>query len=511
MSRPLAALVTLLAVGAAIGAGHLVAGLVAPASSPFVAVGDTVVRFSPQSLTEFAKTTFGIYDKIVLLAGMAVVIAAVAAVVGSFAHRSSTPGAALVTALGLVGLAVVVLNPVFSVADLAAPVTSLVVGLGVFSGLHALATSASAQTPAGPAPSGVSRRGVLIGSSVAVGAGALGAGLLGERIGGDVSGSRAEVTRRLAAAGIAPAPPIPAGADFAPLGTPTFITPNPDFYRVDVALAVPRLRAEDWSMRVHGMVDRELVLTFDDLMARPLVERTITMTCVSNEVGGPYISTANWVGVSLRDVLLDAGVQRGSDQLISTSSDGWNAGTPTDVLLEPDRGALLAIGMNGEALPPEHGFPVRIVVPGLYGFVSATKWLVDMELTTFAAEQAYWLQRGWGQRAPIKTQSRVDKPRAFERVAPGVVTVAGIAWSQPVGIDRVELRVDGGPWRPTVLSTEVNDVTWRMWKIDLELPSGSHTVQVRATDSNGNTQPEARVMPIPDGATGWHSIAFTVT
>jgi DMSO/TMAO reductase YedYZ molybdopterin-dependent catalytic subunit len=278
---------------------------------------------------------------------------------------------------------------------------------------------------------------------------------------------------------------------------------------VDISLRLPTQPAEDWSMRIHGMVDEEMTLTFDDLLARPLVERTITMTCVSNEVGGPYVSTADFVGVDLRELLLEAGVRPGADQVFTTALDGdFTCGTPTDVVMEPGRGAMLAIGMNGEALPPEHGFPVRMVVPGLYGFVSATKWLADMELTTFDAKQAYWLRRDWGQRAPIKVQSRIDSPRAFASVPAGRVTVAGIAWAQPHGIERVEVRLDGGQWREAELSTEVSGDTWRMWRLDLDLAPGSHTVQSRATDQQGTTQPEERVMPIPDGATGWHSIIF---
>jgi DMSO/TMAO reductase YedYZ molybdopterin-dependent catalytic subunit len=267
-------------------------------------------------------------------------------------------------------------------------------------------------------------------------------------------------------------------------------------------------------MRIHGLVERELRLTYDDLLARPLLEQTITMTCVSNEVNGNLISTANFTGVSLRDLLLEAGVAPGAEQLFSTSIDGWTAGTPTDVLLSPDRGALLAIGMNGEPLPPEHGFPVRMVVPGLYGFVSATKWLADLELTTFDAKQAYWLQRGWAQRAPIKTQSRVDRPRPFETLTPGrdgTVAMAGIAWAQPRGIGKVEVRIDeNGPWRPAQLTPQVNPRTWRMWRIDLALAAGSHYIQCRATDATGATQTARPAPPIPDGAAGWPGIRFAV-
>ncbi|HXV94158.1 MAG TPA: molybdopterin-dependent oxidoreductase, partial [Pseudonocardia sp.] len=222
------------------------------------------------------------------------------------------------------------------------------------------------------------------------------------------------------------------------------------------------------------------------------------------------ISTAEFVGVSLRDLLLEAGVRPGAQQLVGTSLDGWTAGTPVDVVLEPGRDALLAVGMNGEALPLEHGFPVRMVVPGLYGFVSATKWLGDLEVTTWEAHESYWLRRGWAREAPIKTQSRIDSPRPFSRVPAGRVAIAGIAWAQPRGISRVEVRVDDGPWRPAELATEVGGDTWRMWRTVVELAPGSHTAQVRATDRDGATQPEERVDPVPDGATGWHSVVFTV-
>jgi DMSO/TMAO reductase YedYZ molybdopterin-dependent catalytic subunit len=506
-----AGLIGLLAVGAALGFGHLVAALLSPASSPYLAVGDTVIRFSPEPLTEFAKTTFGTADKPVLLGGIAVVVAVVAALAGIASRRSPRPGLATVLVLGVLGFAAVAFAPVFSPLDLVAPLVSIAAGMLSFRWLHGLARR-TYDTDAGD--DGVSRRSVLIGGAVGVGVGALAAGGGGLLLGSGVDSSRTSVTDRLRAARLAErAPAIPAAAAFPELGTPTFLTSNPDFYRIDVALRIPSQTAAAWSMRIHGMVDREITLTFDDLLARPLVERTITMTCVSNPIGGNLVSTANFVGVELRDILLEAGVQPGADQLFSTSIDGWYTGTPTDVVMEPGRGALLAIGMNGEALPPEHGFPVRMVVPGLYGYVSATKWVVDLEATTFADPQkrGYWLERSWAQKAPIKTMSRIDSPQGFAKVSAGTVTVAGIAWAQTRGIAKVEARVDNGPWQPAELSAEVNLDTWRMWRTDFTLAPGSHNVQVRATDRTGYTQTDMRADPIPDGASGWQSTTFIVT
>jgi DMSO/TMAO reductase YedYZ molybdopterin-dependent catalytic subunit len=354
---------------------------------------------------------------------------------------------------------------------------------------------------------GVSRRALLVGSvAVAAGAGMAAAG--GQLLtgGGGIEASRKAVGR------ITPtvaAPRIPAGADFASDGSPSFITPNRDFYRVDVNLTLPQLRAEDWRLRVHGMVDRELTLNWADLKSRTLIERPVTMTCVSNEVGGPYLSTTNFTGVLLADILREAGVRRGADQVFTTSVDGWTCGTPTATLTDPGRQAMLVIGMNREPLPIEHGFPVRMLVPGLYGFVSGTKWITDMELTTFDTKRAYWLQRGWGQRAPIKTMSRIDSPGAFGRVSEDPA-ITGIAWAQTKGIEKVEVRLDHGEWQTAELSTEVNVDTWRMFRLRGRLEPGAHVAEVRATDKTGYTQTADRAAPIPDGASGWHSVQFTV-
>ncbi|MDQ4116984.1 MAG: molybdopterin-dependent oxidoreductase, partial [Actinomycetota bacterium] len=309
----------------------------------------------------------------------------------------------------------------------------------------------------------------------------------------------------LAAAPVRRAPALPPGVDSGVPGATPFVTANPDFYRIDTALRVPALRAEDWRLRVHGRVARSLEISFDELLSRPLVERWVTMTCVSNEVGGGLVSTARFVGVELRELLREARPAPGADQVLSTSSDGWTAGTPTATLLEPGRGALLAVGMNGEALPREHGFPVRMVVPGLYGYVSATKWLAELELTTFAERSSYWADRGWGVLGPIKTAARIDVPGPYADVRAGPVVVAGTAWSQPRGVSRVEVRVDDGPWTDAVLGAEVSGSTWRMWRAVVEMAPGGRTVVCRATDAAGRTQTEQQAPVLPDGATGWPS------
>jgi len=506
LSRPVAVLVGVLSVVVALAAGHLVAGLIDPPASPLLAVGNTAIDLTPLPLKDFAVRTFGVYDKMVLLLGMGVVLLVVAAVAGLLSRRRPLPGEILAAAVGLLGFLAVLNRPDVGQLGIIAPLASVVAGVLTFRWLHGLALP-------GPDISdqqvdGSRRRFLRTSAGVAVGAGVLGGSgqLLARRV--DVEGSRAAVG---AVTPAEPLPPVPAGSDFAANGTPRFITANRDFYRVDTALTTPRLRAEDWHLKIHGLVDKEVSFSFSDIRNRTLVERPVTLTCVSNEVGGEYISTANFVGVPIRDLLREAGVKPGSDQLFSTSVDGFTAGTPVDALLDPNREALLAIGMNGEPLPVEHGFPARMVVPGLYGYISATKWVVDWELTRFDAKQGYWIPRGWAAKAPIKTQSRIDRPAGFDTVPAGGVIVAGIAWAQHVGIDKVEVRLDEGDWRPAELATEVSVDTWRMWRVRFDVPKGEHKFEVRATDRTGYTQTDQRARPDPDGATGWHSVVFTAS
>ncbi|KIF01484.1 molybdopterin-binding oxidoreductase, partial [Streptomyces sp. RSD-27] len=298
-------------------------------------------------------------------------------------------------------------------------------------------------------------------------------------------------------------------------GVGPFVTPAAEFYRVDTALVVPRVDAGSWRLTVHGEgVSRPLTLTLADLLARPLTEHDITLCCVSNEVGGPYVGNARWLGARLADLLREAGVRPPSqggpaDQLVARSVDGMTIGTPVETVMD-GRDALLAVGMNGEPLPFAHGFPVRMVVPGLYGYVSACKWLTELRLTTFAAYDAYWVRRSWAQQAPVKTQSRIDTPRPFSTLAPGPVAVAGVAWAQHRGISRVEVRADGGPWHEARLGAADGNDTWRQWLWPWEAAPGEHTLEVRATDGRGQVQTPERRGTLPDGATGWHAVTVSV-
>lgn len=483
-----AALTGLLALVAALAAGHLVAAFVGLSASPYLAVGNAAIDLTPSWLKDFAVSTFGTNDKLVLLTGMAVVLAGIGVAAGLASRTSPTPGTVVAVLLGVVGLAAVLTRPDVGQLSVLAPLASLAAGVYVFRFLHR------------DTEPDETRRDFLITAGLAAAAG----------IAGQVFGSRTDVEgSRRAVGNLTPktkAPEVPINADFLKDGTPSFITGNKDFYRIDTALSVPRIRAEEWTLRIHGMVERPTVLTFDEIRNRDLVEETVTLTCVSNEVGGPYISTANFTGIKIGDVLREAGVRAGADQLFSTSDDGFTAGSPLDYVLE--RG-LIAIGMNGEPLPAEHGFPARLVVPGLYGYVSATKWVTDLNVTTFAKDQGYWIPRGWATRAPIKTMSRIDRPKGLSKIQ-GRTVVAGTAWAQPKGVAKVEVRADGGPWQEAELGADVSDSTWRMWRLELDLKPGSHTVECRATDKSGYTQDQARLEPIPDGATGWHSISFTV-
>ena len=296
-----------------------------------------------------------------------------------------------------------------------------------------------------------------------------------------------------------------AADDLALEGLTPIVVANDDFYRIDTALVVPAVDPEEWTLTIKGMVAREVVLSYADIAAMPLVERYVTLSCVSNKVGGGLVGNALWTGVYLKDLLEMAGVQSGADQIVARSTDDWTAGFPTEIAFD-GRDAMLAIGMNREVLPADHGFPARLVIPGLYGYVSATKWIKEIELTTWDAFDGYWVPRGWSKEAPIKTQSRIDRPKNGVRLPVGEYTVAGVAWSPGNGIERVEIQVDDGPWTETELSEPLSDDAWRQWMLPTMFAEGEHRVRVRATDRAGFTQTADEVTPAPNGAEGWHTI-----
>ncbi|MFJ4905071.1 molybdopterin-dependent oxidoreductase [Streptomyces sp. NPDC093249] len=520
---------------------------VRPEAGPVIAVGGTLVDRTPATVKDWAIRAFGENDKTVLQLGILAVLGVLAAAVGLLAPRHRLVGPAAVGAFGVLGAVAAVTRPdsrsltdavpslvgaaagallLYALAGRlpagASAVTRERVGTGGSAGPGREGTGGAAGTAqggtgaTGPGPDvRADRRGFLL---VAASAGLLatGAAAVARAIGSPVQENAVASREALRLPRPAsPAPPVPAGARLRVPGISPFLTPNRDFYRVDTALVVPRVDADTWRLRVHGSgVLREVTYTLRELTERRTVERDITLACVSNEVGGPYVGNARWLGVSLADLLREAGVRPPSeggpaDQLVARSVDGMTIGTPVETVMD-GRDALLAFGMNGEPLPFAHGFPVRMVVPGLHGYVSACKWIESVELTTFAAYDAYWVPRGWSARAPVKTESRIDTPRPFARPRAGTVAVAGVAWAQHRGISRVQVRVDDGPWQGARLAAEDSRDTWRQWVLPWAATPGQHTLTVRATDGTGTIQPEQRTDTMPDGAQGLHSVLVTV-
>ncbi|MFI1782850.1 molybdopterin-dependent oxidoreductase [Streptomyces rubiginosohelvolus] len=511
----LAALSGLLAGFAALTVAELVSAAVRPEASPVTAVGGAAIDRTPTGVKDWAIRTFGENDKIVLQLGIVVTLALFAVAVGLLALRHRRTGSAAVLVFGAVGTAAAVSRP-----DSTGFTDGLPSLVGAVAGailLYVLVGRLTQpRTVAGEeGESGWDRRGFLIAATAAAAA-STAAGAVGRALNGrsaqDAVASRDAV--RLPAPA-SRAQPIPAGAQPRARGISSFTTPNDKFYRVDTALVVPKVDANTWRLRIHGKgVRRDLEFSYQDLLNRPLIEREITLCCVSNEVGGPYIGHARWIGVRLADLLKEAGVKppsRGgeADQIIARSVDGMTLGTPVEDVMD-GRDAILAVGMNGEPLPFVNGFPVRMLVPGLYGYVSACKWIEDIELTTFDDYDAYWVKRNWAREAPIKTQSRIDTPKPFGRPEAGTVMVAGVAWAQHRGIEKVEIRVDDGPWKPAQLAEQATVDTWRQWTYPWKATPGSHTLTVRATDGTGETQTEKRTKTVPDGASGWHSVVVSV-
>ncbi|WP_210649597.1 molybdopterin-dependent oxidoreductase [Nocardioides sp. SYSU D00065] len=498
-----------------LAAAHLVAALTVPAASPVLAVGSTVIDLTPTPLKEWAIRQFGTADKLVLVGSVTVVVLVLAAVAGIVAARRETPGLLLVVALAGVAGLLAVLRPSAGPLDAVPALVAAVVAVVSLWWLHRLDDRAHREDhrAEGPARTGLSfrvdgpsRRGVVLASgglaAAAVAMGAAGRRVTSYRLGGT------DVALPVAAD---PASTFPRGLEQRYAGITPLRTPTGEFYRVDTRLTVPAVDVDSWTLTIDGDVDQEVTLTFEDLAAMPTIERDITLTCVSNEVGGPYVGGARWLGVPLADVLARAGIGRTrADQILSTDVDGMTISTPLDVALD-GRDAMIAIGMNGGPLPRTHGFPARMVVPGLYGFVSACKWITRMTLTTYDAEQAYWTERDWAVDAPIKLSSRVDTPKPLSESPAGTVVIGGIAWAQGVGIEKVEVRIDGEAWQQATLGPQVTDDYWRQWYLEWDAEPGQHFIACRATNKDGEVQSDVRRTPFPEGSSGHQEISVTVT
>ncbi|WP_286219549.1 molybdopterin-dependent oxidoreductase [Paraoerskovia sediminicola] len=525
-----AALSGVVSAAAGFAVAELVAAFVSPRSSPIFAVGAGVVDQVPPWLKDFAVENFGTNDKAVLLGGMIVTLALGAALSGALELRRPPVGAVLLGAVGLVITIVALARPDAKFLWAAPTVIGVTVAIILLrTGAARLRAWEVAETSGTPAGTGVpfedpdvetpltaarlratlDRRrflaltGISAGAAVLVG---LGARALAA---GTEAATAVRETLKLPGAAL-PADPIPPGTELGIDGLAPYVTPNADFYRIDTALRVPQVDPDTWVLKVSGLVEEPFEITFAELLDLPLEEHVVTLACVSNPVGGDLVGNATWLGYPIRELLARARPAEGADMVLSTSADGWTASTPLEVLADESRDCLLAVGMNGEPLPIEHGFPARLVVPGLYGYVSATKWVTELKVTTFADDVAYWSTRGWSERGPIKISSRIDTPRISTDLVAGPVRVAGMAWHQHTGIAGVEVQVDDGPWQPAQLADAVSTDTWVQWVFDWDATAGNHTLRSRATGEDGEVQTEDRANPAPDGATGWHTMQVSV-
>ncbi len=471
--------------------------------SPVLALGAAFIDRTPPWLKKFAIAAFGTSDKTALLVSIALVVCLAAALAGYAAGRSHRAGSAIVVALAGVAMAAVLTRPNAGATDMVPVLIGAVVGLFVLAALRVRWIAARAD-PAGP-----TRRALLqaLAASGALSGLAVLAGAALSR------GAQAVAASRNAVRLPKPVRPGPSAAQLADLGTPgasRLLTPVADFYRIDTALALPQIPLDRWRLRVHGMVEQAYELSFAELLELPMIETMATLSCVSNEIGGDLVGNQMWLGHPIRELLARAKPSPGADMVLSTSADGWTAGTPLGVLTELDRDAVLAVGMGGQPLPVRHGFPARLVVPGLYGYVSATKWVVDLKVTRFDVDQGYWTPRGWAALGPIKTQSRIDVPRAGQKVKAGLAVVAGVAWAPHRGVQKVEVQVDDGPWQLAELGSGGTADSWRQWVWKWTATAGTHELRVRATDGTGQTQTETRTEVAPDGASGWHQVSVKV-
>ena len=508
----LGAVAGVLAAGTALGVGQFVAGLTGASGSPVVAVGELQIDFTPPWLKNFAISEFGADDKLILVSGILVVLAIFAAVLGAAATRRMAYGMAGLGVFAVVGLTAAATRPTATFASLLPTLAATAAAVVV---LQVLIPRVSPPAPAArravtfdPVVTAEPARRSFLAVGAATAGIAAGAGLAGRLLAERSSVASAQRSLRIPAPAVT-TQTLPPGVNFDIPGLSPFVTSNTSFYRVDTALVLPQVDPSSWQLRIHGMVNREITLTFEELIKRPLIEDYVTLCCVSNPVGGPYIGNAKWLGASLRAVLREAGIKAGADQLMCTSVDGFTSGTPVQTVMD-GRDALLAVAMNGQPLPIAHGFPARMVVPGLYGYVSATKWVTDINVTTFAGNYAYWAQRGWSQLAPIKTECRIDVPNGQNNIRAGNTAVAGVAWAQHKGIEAVHVRVDQGPWNQARLAAVPGIDSWRQWVWEWDATPGQHVLEARATDETGYTQTSFQAQPEPNGASGYPNLSVTV-
>jgi DMSO/TMAO reductase YedYZ molybdopterin-dependent catalytic subunit len=505
---PLAGLV---AGGAGLATSYFVAMALSIRESPVVAIAEAVIRLTPGALAEKAVQTLGHHDKPFLVAVVLVLTCLVFAWAGRLAARSSWASGAVLAVLAVLAGAAVATRHGTGLSDQVPVVVGFVTWLVALSVLTEPLRRAAARTAVDTGTGQTSYDGSQTRRAFVLRAGTMAAlavtlGVVGRVVG---RGRRqVEQARSLLRLAGVTQPLVPAKARIGLDGVSPWMTPADGFYRIDTSIVAPAIQPSDWQLRIHGLVDREVVITFDELVARKFTEDWITLNCVSNPVGGDLIGNAWWSGVRLADLLAEAGVQAGADAVLQTSDDGWTCGTPLSALTD-SRDAILAVAMNGKPLPIDHGFPVRTVVPGLYGYVSACKWVVDMEVTRFAKISAFWTERGWGEKGPVKMSSRIDVPRSGDQVAAGSGRVGGVAWAQHTGISAVEYALDGGDWQPAEISSPGTDDAWVQWAATVDLDQGDHTMRVRATDKTGLVQTGVERDVLPDGSTGWHTIGFS--
>lgn len=502
----LAGLVTGLA---GLATSYFTAEVLTVRSSPVVAVAELVIKLTPGQLAENAIQALGHQDKPVLVTVILVVLAFLFAWAGSLARRAWWSALAVFGVVTAIGAYAVSQQRGADAVDFLPVVVGFitwVVCLSILAdNLRAAERREDRADPAAEAQPTPRRRGFLVGAGVMVVA-SVGIGVLGRTLG---AGRRSvEAARSLLRLPGVTEPVAPPGTSVGLEGITPWETGAGSFYRVDTTIVPPAIQPEKWQLRIHGMVGREVTITYEQLLARKRTEAWVTLNCVSNPVGGPLIGNAWWSGVRLADLLEEAGVQKGADAVLQTSDDGWTCGTPVAALTD-DRGAMLAVAMNGQPLPIDHGFPVRTLVPGLYGYVSACKWVVDMEVTRFDKISAYWTQRGWAELGPVKMSSRIDVPRRDDEIPAGRTQVGGVAWSQNTGISAVEVSLDGGPWQSAELGNADTIDSWAQWSTTLDVAKGDHTLRVRATDRDGQVQTGVQADVLPDGASGWHTVAFS--